>query len=370
MSKMDEIFANPLYFSSFGFATKELPSKLALSLNEEERMPYGYQIDDEKTVVFRFYYPHAKSVVVKSYDWEQKLEKRDNIWTGRVKLQGICFLWLEVDGNMVINPYLPICFSDNRPINFIDTGENKLLEIKEVDHGVVVTDYVHCQSTGNWERIQIYLPALYFLDDSRSFPVLYLQHGIGENETSWVNQGRINFLLDNLIAEGSVEPMILVMANGMLLSKDEDKTLVNCLDYPDFLINDLMPYITARYHVLKGKKNTAVAGLSMGSIQAAKCAFLHPKYFSAAGLFSGFLSNIFSDTTDYLTEDTIQNFKDNNLYFFRSIGENDPFLSVFETDDVLISEHSLACDRRIYPGAHEWNVWRLCVVDFMKNLFK
>ena len=162
--------------------------------------------------------------------------------------------------------------------------------LKDVLHGSIRHEYFYSEVTGQMESCLVYAPPGYDRDQLR-LPVLYLQHGFGENEGSWVWQGRIGWMMDNFLSEKKVTPMLIVMADGMMSEDgDPEKKIIPSL-FTKFLTQDLMPYVEAHYRVLTGRENCAIAGLSMGSMQAAMAAFSYPEKFAWIGLFSGFLRN-------------------------------------------------------------------------------
>lgn len=369
--EMNEMFANPLSFQPVNFATIQMPSAPRMVLPDVERVPQGYTVDAEGLLHFCFYYPNAKTVSVRNVLFATVLHEENGFWVGEAEWgKGLVACCLVVDGSLTLSQFLPLCFSDNRPMNYVDIPDgSELRTIRNVPHGVVVQDFLKSHLTGNAERINIYLPPQYFTEPERRFPVLYLQHGIGENETAWVSQGRINFVLDNLLAAGKIVPFIAVMANGMQTEADEKESKLHCGFFHEFLLDDLMPYVESRYRVAVGRENHVMAGLSMGSIQTSRTAFLHPQLFRAIGLFSGFLSDFLGGYNEHLTPKHLAAFKASGTTIFRAMGDEDPFMQIFIANDSLLEQAGIPCDRRIYHGNHEWNVWRQCFVDFVEQTF-
>ncbi|MCM1048424.1 MAG: alpha/beta hydrolase-fold protein [Clostridiales bacterium] len=371
MNKLDEYYGNPLSFTPVNFATMQVPGSIRMTLPDAERAPLGYTVDDEGLVNFRFYYPNAKKVTVHNAFFATELQNENGFFTGKADWgTGFVSCWLMVDGSMVISQFLPLCFAENRPLNFVDIPDGTDIRMmQEVPHGVVADDFLKNSVTGLSERIRIYLPPMYFTEKERRFPVLYLQHGFSENETVWTNQGRINFVLDNLLAAGKIEPVIVVMCNGMMVTASKSESVTDCGHFHEFLIHDVMPHVEKRYRVVAEKENRVMAGFSMGSIQTSRTAFLNPDLFRAIGLFSGFLSDPLGEYNDHLTPEHITAFKESGTCMFRIIGNEDPFMPVFLHDDEIIATAGIGCERRIYHGNHEWNVWRQCFVDFMQFVF-
>jgi enterochelin esterase family protein len=283
---------------------------------------------------------------------------------------GFSYITVLIDGDEFLSPMLPIGYGYSHTANYVDLPELGVdfFEVKDVPHGTVAEETFASKVTGRYERCLVYLPPDYFSSEQKNYPVLYLQHGHGEDETSWVNQGKVNFIFDNLIAEGKAEPALIVMNNGMLQVEEEGKWKVNPRAFEDFLVRDVIPYIEGRFRVFAGKEQRAMAGLSMGSAQTSVITFKHQDMFSYAGLFSGFLRDILSGDSSHL--DYADTYNDSIKLLFRAIGEDDAFLSIFTAEDAICAEKGLRNLRKLYPGSHEWNVWRLCVRDFLEMVFR
>ncbi|MFR7718278.1 MAG: alpha/beta hydrolase [Lachnospiraceae bacterium] len=134
--------------------------------------------------------------------------------------------------------------------------------------------------TGRIKACWVYTPPGYEHAHTESYPVLYLQHGVGENETGWIWQGKANLILDNLIAENKCRPILLVMNAGYAFLPDEDPTFFPG-DYETELIHGCIPFIEQKYRVAAGRKNRAIAGLSLGSVQSFAIGMGHQDLFPA-----------------------------------------------------------------------------------------
>jgi len=332
------------------------------------KMPY--EILPDKKVKFSLYYPNGKSVQISNYLQTFDLNKDGDYWTGEFFVgEGCISLFVILDGCEILSRFLPIGYGSNRPINFIEVPEDDFsFESKTKEHGVVVNEYIENKITGQMERVLVYLPFDYFSSDKR-YPVIYLQHGHGENEIAWVNQGHVNFLMDNLISEGKAVPAIIVMSNGMHFEEKQDVRILKINIYNEFLINELIPYIDNKYRTIPEPSKRAMAGLSMGSIQASTVGFLRSDLFAYVGVFSGFLSNFITGENEHLSEENLENFKKNNKLLFRAIGDKDIYMELFNRDEDILSNAGITQTKEIYNGLHEWKVWRKCFVDFSSLLF-
>ena len=293
----------------------------------------------------------------------------DGMWEGTVELgRGFQYFFLKIDGNDVLSPYLPIGYGCCRPMNFLDIpvpGED-WDTLDDIPHGAVTRHYFPSSVTGKMEVCLVYTPASF--DPQKAYPVLYLQHGYGENETGWVYQGHVGRIADHLLHDGKMKEMIIVMGNGMTQA---DSMAQGRMLFPQVLLGDLIPFIESRYPVLTDKWHRAMAGLSMGSFQTSLVTLTHPELFGYAALFSGFLSSPFPGApNDHLALlDDQEKFADAFRVFYRAMGTEDQFFDAFLKDDTLIGEKGVGMTRRTFPGGHDWGVWRRCIHDFLPMLF-
>lgn len=317
-----------------------------------------------------------------SYDlkkWE------DGVWRVRLPITGgLHYVHLLIDGTLWLSPYLPISYGYSRPCNTIALPEEEdgFYRLRDVPHGRLIRDYFYSAVTGRWESCMVYTPPGYDEEPEKVFPVLYLQHGHGENECGWSVSGKVPFILDNLIAEGKCTPFAVVMNNGMVQTETGGKRIVDFTLFDRYLTEDIIPFAEKRYRFGGRKDRRAMAGLSMGSLQTAIAGFRHPELFCALGIFSGFLYDwIQGSEIDMVDRGAGDNShlvfledreKADKAFrvFFRAIGDRDPFLEYFEEDDVRCEKSGIRQVRRIYSGIHDWNVWRQCIRDFSQLIFR
>lgn len=351
---------------------------------KDRRITPGAVVQEDGSIAVAFYGPKAASITVVDKGEETVLQKQENgLWTGVIPNHGPGHrpLTFYVDGVEVMNPTAPMGYGACRPMNCIDVPDPAFpeAELRDVPHGSVCREFYFSRTTGRYENCLVYAPPGYG-KSTESYPVLYLQHGHGENENCWVWQGKMNFILDNLLTEGKARPMLVVMNDGMVTVEDED--LGRRLEAPlmeRLLLDDCIPAIEERYRTLPGKENRAMAGLSMGSMQTSIITLSHPEMFDYAGVFSGFLHNLFvkpGEREAHLDALSAPDIKTRYKVFYRAIGEDDPFLPNFLADDKLLEKHGLQPEnwenhiRHILPGAHEWRTWRICLKEFLPLLFQ
>ncbi len=331
--------------------------------------------------------PEAKKVAFCMNEEEFPCTREeDGIWRLEYTLRvGIQYVQLKIDDVEVITPLLPITYGYSRPYNYValEVENEDFYQIKDVPHGSVRREYFFSEVTGEWESCMVYTPYCYEEETDRDFPVLYLQHGHGENEIGWTASGKVNFILDNLIAEKKAVPMVIVMSNGMVQTVNEKgERIVNFKLLEKQLLTDIIPYIEKKFRVGKTKEMRAMAGLSMGSLQTSITGFLHPEYFSSLGIFSGFVTDFIQGSpmdqahTEKSKNEHLQILEDAETFnqtfdvYFRAMGDVDPFWEHFAHDDEMLQEKDIRQIRKVYPGSHDWNVWRMCIRDFVQLIFK
>ena len=337
--------------------------------------------------VFQLHAPDVGKITLTFRDKELPLTKNDRgVWEIELPTNdGFDFVQLKIDGVTVLLPYLPIGFGYSRPYNFIDLRQEgrDFSEIRDIPHGSIRHEFFRSSITKEWERMVVYTPPDYDESPKRVYPVLYLQHGHGENEIGWTAMGKINFILDTLIAENKAEPMIVVMNNGMTQEEFSGQSRrVNHVLFEKVLLNDIIPFVEKKFRTIQNRNGRAIAGFSMGSMQAVRIAFTNPDLFVSLGVFSGFLQ-------DWIEGDPVMDMVKREKYdqahlkalidpdfaqrfkvLFRSIGTDDPFLPLFAADDKLLQQHQTNHIRKIYTGGHDWNVGRKCIYDFVQLIFK
>ncbi|MBR3074131.1 MAG: hypothetical protein IKP10_04015 [Clostridia bacterium] len=331
----------------------------------------GFEILPDGRAVVRVKAPDAKEVVLDQFGTVHPLARvSDAMWEGTVDLgRGFQYFFLKVDGADVLCPYLPIGYGCCRPMNFLDIpvpGEEEWAQIAGVPHGAVTRHLYPSSVSGKHEVCLVYTPPAF--DPAKKYPVLYLQHGYGENETGWVYQGHVARIADRLLAAGEMREMIIVMGNGMVQG---DSMREGRMLFPRVLLEDLIPFIEARYPVLTDKWHRAMAGLSMGSFQTSLTTLTHPEMFGYAGIFSGFLRAIRGDNNAHLAlmEDR-EKFNESFRVFYRAMGTGDQFFQTFADDDEMLKDKGLNIVRETFPGGHDWGVWRRCIRSFLPRLFR
>jgi enterochelin esterase-like enzyme len=293
------------------------------------------------------------------------------VWTVTIPpaVPGFHYYWFVVDGVNVNDPGSDTYFGWGRQTSGIEVPENgaDFYEPRDVPHGEVRVRWYQSRTTNAWRRAYVYTPPDYDARQKARYPVLYLQHGAGENETGWTKQGRANLILDNLIAAGRAAPMIVVMETGYAT-----KAGASANAFEDVLINDLIPMIDAQYRTSADREHRAMAGLSMGGGQTLQITSAHPDTFAWIGAFSAPIRNFDVKTSfnGVFTDAAAYNKRVRLLWFGAGTGE----VTFIETARQMHKSLEAAGIKHVMfesaGTAHEWQTWRRCLNDFAPRLFK
>lgn len=255
------------------------------------------QVNSQRYARFRIKAPEAKSVRVSLGGRERggfALDKgEDGVWTGVTQKpldEGFHYYHLAIDEGTFNDPGTLNFYGSTRWESGIEipAHDQDFYALKDVPHGRVQQILFPSKSTNTSRRAFVYTPPDYDKDLTKRYPVLYLQHGWGEDETAWSNQGHANLIMDNLIAEGKTKPFLIVMTYGMT-NEIRFGGLRN-FDIGPFqtvLVDELIPYIDANFRTLSDQPNRAMAGLSMGGMETKMITLKNLDTFSHIGLFSG-----------------------------------------------------------------------------------
>lgn len=337
-------------------------------------------------IVFRIYAPNAQSIEIDIKGQENIkaciLQKGDDgifegVYPYNPDYCGPHSIDILVDGAVFIYPYIPIVWQRNKPVNFIEVPdpETTYININNVPHGAVTREIYWSKALNTWERCMVYTPPGY-QKSGTDYPVLYLQHGMTENETCWEYNGRVSYIMDNLIAEGKCVPFIIVMNDGMArLPEDGDSMATRSRSFEKSLIESCIPFIEDTYRVKTDKWSRAIAGLSMGSTQAFMFGLGHPELFGSIGIFSGAFTK---HTMPQVFYDKVFNpefMGENFSLFMRTIGDEEGSLSLFNAENEKFDEtgvSSLPCYKVAFYAhqTHEWGAWRRAIHDFAQLIFR
>lgn len=258
------------------------------------------QVNSQGYVRFRIEAPKAQSVVVSlglggTRGGTPLTKGTDSIWTGTTAgpmEEGFHYYHVTIDGGVFNDPGALNFYGSTRWESGIEipAHDQDFYALKDVPHGHVQQILFPSKSTNTSRRAFVYTPPGYQNDRSRRYPVLYLQHGWGEDETAWTNQGRANLIMDNLIAEGKSKPFIIVMTYGMTNVITPRAGGLRNFDIKPFqtvLLDELIPHIDANFRTIADQGHRAMGGLSMGGFETHTITLARPDVFSHYALLSG-----------------------------------------------------------------------------------
>ena len=387
-----------LLTASLCFAQESQDFKPATSNVLDAQFP---RVDSTSRVQIRFKAPDATKVRVNFWSGPKAdMEKQaDGFWTFTTPqlAPGLHYYTIIVDGAEVSDPASTAYFGGSKwasAVEVPEAGADYYLP-SDVPHGQVRQVWYHSSVTGTWRDAFVYLPPDYDMTKTR-YPVLYLQHGGGEDETGWIRQGRANFILDNLIAAGKTKPMIIIMANGYASragyvvpdltgkpfgSPEFMKVMQERMGaFEDDVTQALIPFVDKSFRTLPDRDHRAMAGLSMGGMQTFQVTFNHLDLFSYIGGFSG-AANVFMMGNGKLDTKTAFHgaMADSAAFAKRvhllwiGVGTNEPerMKSGLESLHTTLEEGKIQHVFYESPGTdHEWQTWRRDLKDFAPRLFQ
>ncbi len=342
------------------------------------------KVDNEGRAYFRINAPHAWRMQVdicgKKYDMNRD---KDGVWsvTTDPLVKGFHYYFILVDGLSVIDPNTKTYFGCSRMAGGIEIPEGKEGDYYRPQAGIAKGQVRSCQyyaaSMGEWRHAMIYTPAEYEKNTKKKYPVLYLQHGMGEDETGWSSQGYMQNIMDNLIASGKAKPMIVVMESGDVRAgfhprkgyDVEAERSVYGASFQKVLFNDLIPWVQSTFRCYTDREHRAMAGLSWGGKQTFDATLSHLDMFSYIGTFSGALFGVNLNTCYNGVFKDAKRFNNQVHYLFLGIGSEENFGAQKMHEDL----QKMGINSHLYvsPGTHhEWLTWRRCLKEFVPNIFK
>ena len=311
------------------------------------------------------------------------IKDENGVWTGESAPQdeGFHYYQLNIDGASVPDPGSLYFYGASRWGSGVEVPaqDQDFYALKNVPHGQIREVYYYSKTNNEMRHCFIYTPAGYDTDLSKRYPVLYLQHGGGENEYGWPSQGKTGQIMDNLISEGKAKPFIIVMDNGAwTMSGPRQQRPAQGETWPpknwaegfmNTLINDIIPMVDENFRTLADGKHRAMAGLSMGGMQTKAITLANPGIFSYVGIFSG----------GSISVEEVQNaagFRENNKLVFVSYGSRElenrrpGFGGDPKEETEKLKESGINAYFYVSPDtAHEWQSWRRGLYQFAPLLF-
>jgi len=355
------------------------------------------RIEADSRVTFRFAAPDAQKVQVSIANVAFDMVKGpDGVWsyTSEPQDKGFHNYWMVVDGAIVIDPATDAFIGYGRMCNGFEVPDpdGGFYQLKDVPHGDVLIKNYYSKVAQSWRHIFVYTPPEYDRNLTARYPVLYLQHGGGEDERVWIEMGRTNLILDNLIAEGKIKPFIVVMetsavgpqfprpaarpaaapvpgqqpaaqapaAPGAATPPAPQRFRFSFDQYADLMINDMIPWVDKNFRTLPDQQHRAMSGLSMGAMCTKAVTLAHLDVFSHIGLFSGGMI-----APDEITD------KSKVKLVFMSYGSRERGSDGVKAAADALNQAGIKSASYVSPlTAHEWQSWRRSLYEFAPLLFK
>lgn len=320
---------------------------------------------------FKVKAPDAKKVQIdlgRKYDLVRNAEGE---WSGTTDplAPGFHYYFLIIDGVAVADPASESFYGCSMMTSGVEIpypdGDTRFY-MANVPHGDIRMKRYFSTTANDWRRMFVYCPPGYDMNQ-QTYPILYLQHGGGEDERGWSAQGRTDIIMDNLIAKGEAVPMIIVMTDG------------NTADFERELLNDCIPFVEKNFRVKTDRESRALAGLSMGGIQTLNTGLPHLELFAYLGVFSsGWWASPTPfgnahDTEKYYTmlKEKKDEYNARLKQFWLSMGGKEDI--AYNNCQIMMKRFDEIGIKYSYfetPGGHTWPVWRESLYQFAPLLFK
>jgi len=360
------------------------------SWENQGNVPVSPEIHADRTVTFRLFAPDATEVLlvgapviaVMGGQPGTMVKDERGLWSitiGPVP-PGYYNYGFAEDGGIrspdPANPNVELRQWGHTSYFIVHDDKPQIFEPRKVPHGTVAIVTYDSKTLNLTRRAYVYTPPGYEETPERRYPVLYLLHGSGLFEGAWVETGQANLILDNLLADGKIRPMVVVMPYGAIAGSDQPQGIENGPapaatggrggrggnnGFQDDLLNDLKPLIETKFRVLTDREHRAIAGLSAGADQASNIGLGHLDMFCAIGAFSGNgLRNAQLDPAQINAK----------LQAFMIVcGQNDPAFRSNQQEDQTLTTQNINHDFLPTEGAHIWPVWQYALTQFAPKLF-
>ena len=366
-----------------GFRRENFPEGSYSPVTNINRGGYPRVLKD-LSVLFRVNAPQAQSVQIDLGGTKYDMQKQEGgAWTvtTRQQVPGFHYYSLIIDGVSVADPASQSFYGCSRWSSAIEIPEAGMdvFEVQDVPHGEVNTVYYYSKVEEAWRPLMVYTPAGYN-EGRQTYPVVYIQHGGGEDHRGWMEQGRTAQIMDNLIAAGKAVPMIVVSANSNVQSRNGGfgggYSWEGMQTFRSELIDNVIPFVEKTYRVRNDRKNRAMCGLSMGGGQSFYIGLRDPEVFANVGVFStGMFGGIRGASNFDLEKEVpgmlsnVKAFNQQFDVFFLSCGEQDPRIEYTRNIVKTMRDGGVEVRFNSYSGDHEWQVWRKSLHEFAQYLF-
>ena len=314
------------------------------------------------------------------------MEPQDGIYVGECSgcpLSGPQKLIFRVNGQDTLNPSAPVWFHANSLSNYVELPDPETRDLiaarKDIPHGTVRHEFYYAETYGEFVSSLVYTPPGY--EEGKDYPVLYLFHEVAENRTAWSDASRLNYLLDNLIADGKCVPFLVVENDCTVLLNYHDRPdwFENYPELEQFMLRECIPYVESHFKVRSDKWSRAIAGFGLGAAQTAYIGMRNTDVFGSIGLFTAFwVSASFheegKDDPLYTAAQYVGAHPEEIDVFYRSEGDQDMHFDGIAQENRLLAE--VGVDKlpgyvfKVYHQSHNWGSYRLSLRDMAPLLFR
>jgi enterochelin esterase family protein len=345
------------------------------------------EVTADGRVTFRFHAPIAKEVFLAREGAKRLTMVKDDQGTWSVTTEALepdfYSYRFVVDGLPLADPANPLCVpivtGGHNSIVHVPGPASLIWEVNDVPHGTLHRHCYRSKSVGEVRDYWVYTPACYDPAARRKYPVLYLLHGVMDDASAWMTMGRANVILDNLIARGKAEPMLVVCPLGygfpnvpdrvgeLFQARTNQQKLMD--DLATSLLDEVVPQVERNYHVAADPGARAIAGVSMGGVQALYIGLNHRDSFSWIGSFSGAIV-MYGGRYEKFFPGLGGQAKTPPRLLWLSCGSNDFLLDANRRFRDWVKANKVPCKALETPGAHAWPVWRRNLAEFAPLLFR
>jgi len=373
-----------IHVTAQGFRRETFPEGSYSPVTNINRNSYPRVLADNR-VMFRVNAPQAQKVQIDLGGTRYDMSRSEaNVWllTTKPQVPGFHYYSLIIDGVSVSDPASRTFFGSSRCSSAIEITETGMddFEVQDTPHGEIRTVNYYSKVDESWRPLIIYTPAGYN-DSKQNYPVVYIQHGGGEDHHGWMEQGRTAQIMDNLIAAGKAVPMIVVSSNSNVQSRNGGMgggyNWQGMQAFRTELIDNVIPFVEKNYRTKNDRKSRAMCGLSMGGGQSFYIGLRDPDIFANVGVFSTGMFGGISGASNFELETEVpgmmtdtNNFNKQFDVFFISCGEQDPRIQYTRNIIKKMRDGGVNVRFSSYPGDHEWQVWRKSLHEFAQYLFK
>lgn len=331
----------------------------------------------DKSVVFQIYAPKAEKVAVTGdLPWDKPVtftKEENGVWKGRISklVSGIYRYKFVIDGIQVYDPKAPDA-SETSALLTVDPSGNEFFAMKNVPHGAVAERYYWSEPLGQLRRLHVWTPAGYE-KSSDTLPVLYLVHGGGDTDVSWPGVGAAGLILDNLMAEGKMVPMVVVMPNGSIEMPDGNM-MGEVPVFAEDMVKSIIPFIEDNYRVHTDQANRAMAGLSMGGMETLETTLNNPEMFSYVWVLSASFAPGNKEVYEYervrLKKEADRYNRNFKQLVFTQGGPSDIAYNNCKETLKFFDEAGIRYEYHDVSGGHSWEAWRQNLHALAQRLFK